>query len=156
MILEWGAGLTAQGHDDVKSLDRTKQALHFIGFDQQSQTNIFAAVTAVLHIGNLNIREDGEGHATMQNDKHLTAVSQLMRVEPGGIIKAMCERIITAGTDVMMKPESAEKANQCRDALSKTLYSRLFYYIVKCVNTALRLKGETITMQVSVLDIFGF
>ena len=156
MILEWGAGLTAQGHYDVKSFDRTKQALHFIGFDQQSQTNIFAAVTAVLHIGNLNIREDGEGHATMQNDKHLTAVSQLMRVEPGGIIKAMCERMITAGTDVMMKPESAEKANQCRDALSKTLYSRLFDYIVKCVNTALRLKGETITMQVSVLDIFGF
>lgn len=46
---------------------------------------------------------------------------------------------------------------QCRDALSKALYSKLFDYIVKGVNIALRLKdGGMQTMQVSVLDIFGF
>ncbi|MFN9899989.1 MAG: hypothetical protein ACK55Z_14605, partial [bacterium] len=53
-------------------------------------------------------------------------------------------------------PETAEKASQARDALGKVLYSKLFDYIVTCVNTALRLKSETVTMQVSVLDIFGF
>ncbi len=41
----------------------------------------------MLHIGNLNIRSDSEGNATMASDKHLTAVSQLLRVEPSGIIK---------------------------------------------------------------------
>jgi myosin heavy subunit len=40
-------------------------------------------------------------------------------------VQAMCERMITAGADVMMKPETAEKANQCRDALSKALYRSL-------------------------------
>ncbi|KAJ1483495.1 myosin head, motor domain-containing protein [Baffinella frigidus] len=43
----------AHGHDDAKSFDRTKQALHFIGFDAQSQQSIFAAVSSVLHLGNL-------------------------------------------------------------------------------------------------------
>ena len=43
----------------------------------------------MLHIGNLNIRSDSEGNATMTNDKHLTAVSQLLRVEPPGIIKVI-------------------------------------------------------------------
>jgi myosin heavy subunit len=38
----------------------------------------------------------------------------------------------------------------------QVLYSKLFDYIVTCVNTALRLKNEAVTMQVSVLDIFGF
>ena len=46
---------------------------------------------------------------------------------------------------------------QCRDALSKALYSKLFDYIVKGVNIALKLKDTGMqTMQVSVLDIFGF
>ena len=41
--------------------------------------------------------------------------------------------------------------SQCRDALSKTLYSRLFDNVVKCVNSALRLKhaaaGQTMQAQ---------
>jgi myosin-5 len=69
---------------------------------------------------------------------------------------AICFRNITAGTDVMVKPESKEKAIQCRDALSKALYSKLFDSIVSGVNSALRLKQQMVTMQVSVLDIFGF
>ena len=84
------------------------------------------------------------------------AVAGLLKVEAEDIRNAMCNRLITAGTDVMVKPETAEKASQARDALGKVLYSKLFDYIVTCVNTALRLKSETVTMQVSVLDIFGF
>lgn len=56
----------------------------------------------------------------------------------------------------MIKPEDKEKALQCRDALSKALYSKLFDYIVSGVNVALRLKQNMVTMTVSVLDIFGF
>jgi myosin-5 len=142
--------------DDKSSFDRTKQALHFIGFDQQSQTSIFAAVSAVLHIGNLVIGQDGNGDATLASDRHLAAIAGLLKVEENDVRSAMCNRLITAGTDVMVKPETMEKANQARDALGKVLYSKLFDYIVTCVNTALRLKSETVTMQVSVLDIFGF
>eukprot|EP00283_Hemiselmis_rufescens_P008991 CAMPEP_0173432926 /NCGR_PEP_ID=MMETSP1357-20121228/10557_1 /TAXON_ID=77926 /ORGANISM="Hemiselmis rufescens, Strain PCC563" /LENGTH=831 /DNA_ID=CAMNT_0014397591 /DNA_START=91 /DNA_END=2582 /DNA_ORIENTATION=+ len=148
--------LHANNTDDVKSFERTKQALHFIKFDQQSQTNIFAAVSAVLHTGNLSIEEDREGNSTMSIDKHLQQVATLTGLTPEGIRTAICCRNITAGTDVMVKPETKEKAMQCKDALSKALYSKLFDYIVKNVNVALRLKGAQVTMQVSVLDIFGF
>ena len=142
---------TAAGHDDERSFDRTKQALHFIGFDAQSQQSIFAAISAVLHVGSLTIKDNSEGNAMIApSDKHLNTVAQLLKIEPQGLMKALCERMITAGgNDVMHKPETAEKSNQCRDALSKALYSKLFDYIVKCVNTALRLKNETVTMQVS-------
>jgi hypothetical protein len=148
--------IVANNMDDSKSFDRTKQALHFIGFDPSSQQNIFAAVSAVLHIGNLLFTEDKEGNAIMTNDRHLHAVSALMKVDAEAVRKAVCNRMITAGGEVMIKPENMEKANQCRDALAKTLYAKLFDHIVKCVNTALRLKSNTVTMQVSVLDIFGF
>lgn len=146
----------AHGHDDAKSFDRTKQALHFIGFDAQSQQSIFAAVSSVLHLGNLRIGENSDGNAVMQTDRHLQMIAQLLKLEPSAISQAICNRNITAGNEVMVKPETADKATQARDALSKAMYSRLFDYIVKCVNTALRLKQEAKTIQVSVLDIFGF
>ena len=56
-------------------------------FSTELSSEILFFVQAVLHIGNLNIRSDSEGNATMASDKHLTAVSQLLRVEPSGIIK---------------------------------------------------------------------
>ena len=132
------------------------QALHFIGFDATSQLNIFATISAILHIGNMRLSEDREGNAVLENDGHLQSVCSLLKVDVESFKKGICLRLITAGTDVMLKPETCEKANQGRDAFSKALYSKLFDHIVKCVNSALRLKQSTVTMQVSVLDIFGF
>ena len=40
------------------------------------------------------------------------AVSGLLQVPESEISSAMCNRLITAGTDVMIKPETREKANQ--------------------------------------------
>lgn len=148
--------IVANNMDDGKSFDRTKQALHFIGFDPASQQNIFAAVSSVLHIGNLSFTEDKDGHAIMTNERHLHAVSALLKVDPEAVRTAVCNRMISAGGETMVKPETLEKANQCRDALAKALYAKLFDYIVTCVNNALRLKNQTVTMTVSVLDIFGF
>ena len=147
---------TAANMDDARAFDRTKQALHFIGFDQQSQESIFAAVAAVLHIGNLALGQNKEGDATLTTNESLQAMTALLNLEVEDVRNGLCHRLITAGTDVMIKPETAEKANQARDALAKVLYSKLFDYIVSCVNTALRLKTESVTMLVSVLDIFGF
>ena len=45
--------------------------LRTAGFDQQSQSSIFAAVSVVLHIGNLLLGQDGNGDATLASDRHL-------------------------------------------------------------------------------------
>ena len=54
----------------------------------------------------------------------------------------------------MVKQENAIKAKQCRDALAKALYSKLFDNVVKFVNSALRIKGGNsgATMQVHLLS----
>ena len=72
--------------------------------------------------------------------------------------KGLCTRLIVAGGEKMIKQETPAKAAQCRDALAKTLYSRLFDNVVKCVNSALRVKnsGGGATMQVSNLKLAEF
>jgi len=47
------------------------------------------------------------------------AVAGLLKVDENEVRESMCNRLITAGTDVMVKPETMEKANQARDALGK-------------------------------------
>ena len=147
---------TANNMDDGKSFERTKQALHFIGFDPQTQQHIFAALSAVLHLGSLAFTADKNGDAIMADDRNLSVMSSLLKVDPQEVRKAVCNRVISAGGETMVKPETLEKAYQCRDALAKALYSKLFDHIVTCVNAALKLKSNMQTMQVSVLDIFGF
>ena len=47
------------------------------------------------------------------------AVAGLLQVDENEVRQSMCNRLITAGTDVMVKPETMEKASQARDALGK-------------------------------------
>ena len=37
------------------------------------QANLFATISGILHLGNLGIVEDGEGHAAIETDAHLKA-----------------------------------------------------------------------------------
>ena len=82
----------------------------------------------------------------------IQAVCSLLQLDPEAMRKGLCSRLIVAGGEKMVKQENAVKAMQCRDALAKALYSRLFDNVVKCVNSALRVKnsGGGTTMQVSV------
>ena len=147
--------LDAMGQDDVQEFGCTKQALKFIGFEDETQLNIFSIVSAILHIGNLEVNSTGEGSSISQG-KHLDAVAQLMGVTGEAVEMAMCQRSISVGGEKLMKPETKEKSKVCRDALAKGLYSKLFDFIVSNVNSALGKFGDTVTIQVSVLDIFGF
>ena len=74
----------------------------------------------------------------------------MLKLDAEAFRKGLCTRLIVAGTEKMVKQESAEKAKQGRDALAKALYSRLFDHVVQCVNRALRAKGANKgpTMQV--------
>jgi myosin heavy subunit len=76
----------------------------------------------------------------------------LLHLEAESLKKGLCTRLIVAGTEQMVKQENADKARQSRDALAKALYSKLFDYVVQCVNRALRAKGNIRgpTMQVSI------
>jgi len=52
------------------------------------------------------------------------AVAGLLQVDENEVRQSMCNRLITAGTDVMVKPETMEKASQARDALGKVCVGR--------------------------------
>ena len=125
--------LDAMNTDDVKEFGCTKAALQYIGFDDAKQTGIFSVLSAILSLGNLEIKDSGEG-STVQKSAALEAVSRLLQVDAAAVETALCKRTISVGIEKMQKPENAEKARVSRDSLAKGLYHRyvcIYTYILR-------------------------
>jgi hypothetical protein len=77
----------------------------------------------------------------------------------GGVasmVQAFCTRAIVTKEGVVAVQLDPEQACQCRDAMAKAIYQRLFLWIVKRVNGAIKATVDVPVSFIGVLDIFGF
>lgn len=94
----------------------------------------------------------------------LNLAAAFLRVEPFALKNALLFRVLNTGGQGAKKmstynvPQNVEQASSARDALAKTIYSRMFDWIVTKVNEALQKNGGTSddNNMIGVLDIFGF
>ncbi|GLE02369.1 hypothetical protein PINS_up011207 [Pythium insidiosum] len=160
------------GVDDREMFQRVTDALEVVGFTPTEQTGIFDLLAALMHLGNLTFEHDEHSERessapTLSSSKtdlaphciwSRDAAAHLLAVDAAQLERALSVRKIRAGTDFVSVKLSAEQANNARDALAKTLYGRLFDWMVHKMNEFLkhedthRSKGHFI----GILDIFGF
>lgn len=94
----------------------------------------------------------------------LNLAATYLRVEPFALKNALLFRVLNTGGQGAKKmstynvPQNVEQATSARDALAKTIYSRMFDWVVMKVNEALQKQGGSADMgnMIGVLDIFGF
>lgn len=102
------------------------------------QEAIFQVVAAVLHLGNCDFKEDPktDGGCMMRNEeseKHLSWAAELLRVPAEGLLKALSTRTRQTPDGPIVSPISIAAALSNRDSLAKTIYSRLFDWLVQQV-----------------------
>jgi myosin-5 len=68
---------------------------------------------------------------------------------------SLCQRVIVTPDGNITKPLDPDSALQSRDALAKTVYSRLFDWIVDKINNSIGQDPDAISI-IGVLDIYGF
>lgn len=152
-----------------------RNALNAIEFKDNEQKDIFAIVSSVLHIGNIDFLEkDGViriknidvvdtiskvrncYHTIIVLVKHLSILFQLINCKTAELQKSLTNRTIEARGDVVVTPLSMEMSLYARDALAKAIYDRLFSWLVINLNKSLQ-SGETRNNNVmGILDIYGF
>jgi myosin protein heavy chain len=85
-------------------------------------------------------------------------VARLLGVQANELIESLTTCKVSARGDVISKSNSVSESRQSVNSLAMGLYSRLFDYIVSCVNKLLSFSrmvyGESST--IGILDIFGF
>ncbi|CAI5713449.1 unnamed protein product [Peronospora effusa] len=146
------------GDDEEGDLSRTREALELVGIEQPLQQEIIQILGAVLHLGETEFTtRNGDVDASQLLDvKHFTVACRLLGVDPDALERAVCNRNVFVGREVILKPMTHDQAADCRDALAKSLYSKLFLWLVEQINQTIGVKIKGAGSFIGILDIFGF
>jgi myosin V len=102
------------------------------------QEAIFTVVAAVLHLGNTTFtaNPNDDNSCLLEHEiakQHLIWAAELLGIPPQGLHKALTTKTIQTPEGPIVTPITAAAADFNRDSLAKTIYSRLFDYLVEQV-----------------------
>ncbi|CAB4008892.1 unconventional myosin-Ie-like isoform X2, partial [Paramuricea clavata] len=146
-----------EGTDDKKEYEETRMAMETMGISLEDQATVFQLVAGILHLGNVCFVEEGN-YAKPENDEYLEFPAYLFGIESTALREKLISRVMDSKwggkSEIINMTLNVEQATYTRDALAKALYSRIFDYLVKRVNMAMKTDKEE--MNIGILDIYGF
>ncbi|DBA01330.1 TPA: hypothetical protein N0F65_001835 [Lagenidium giganteum] len=144
------------GMDDKEWLASTRKSLSLIGLDARAQKTLFQLLAGIMHLGEIDFSASGESGSAISNQSQLSRVAKMFGLPNSGIQDALCNRTVITRNDAVTVPLDPVEAAENKDALAKTIYSKLFDWMVQRINEAISSDDGNIHGQIGVLDIFGF
>ncbi|GFZ02730.1 myosin-like protein XIF [Actinidia rufa] len=145
--------------DDAREYLETRNAMDVVGISQDEQDAIFRVVAAILHLGNIDFIKGNEIDSSKLKDEksrnHLQTAAELLMCDEKALQDSLCQRVIVTPDGDITKPLDPASAVTSRDALAKTIYSRLFDWIVDKINSSIG-QDPNAKSIIGVLDIYGF
>jgi myosin-7 len=156
--------------DDVENFKETKQCMEKLKFKPNEMAYIFNVIMGILYLGNVKFI------AGMKNNSEIALIdescaedfkiaSTLLGIEPDTLTSILTIRKMKdpMSNNIFDRPLNMEKAYNCRDAISKAVYAKMFDFIVKRINMAIanqeeekKTSKDKTLRKIGLLDIFGF
>ncbi|CAH2080652.1 unnamed protein product, partial [Thlaspi arvense] len=147
------------GVSDADDYLATRRAMDVVGISHQEQDAIFRVVAAVLHLGNVEFAKGEEIDSSVLKDErskfHLQTTSELLMCDPVALEDALLKRVMITPEEVIKRSLDPVAAAVSRDGLAKTIYSRLFDWLVDKINVSIGQDPNSKTL-IGLLDIYGF
>ncbi|GAB4830499.1 hypothetical protein Ancab_020210 [Ancistrocladus abbreviatus] len=147
------------GVSDAQDYLATRRAMDIVGISKQEQDAIFRVVAAILHLGNIEFAKGKEVDSSVPKDDkskfHLQTTAELLMCDPNALEDALCKRVMITPEEVIKRSLDPVGATVSRDGLAKTIYSRLFDWLVDKINNSIG-QDPNSTCLIGVLDIYGF
>ena len=156
--LNQGGAPVIEGVDDKVEFDATRQSLTTIGVSQDKQSQIFALLSALLHLGNVKITATRTDSVLPSTEPSLVKACQMLGVDAGEFAKwTVKKQLITRGERIMSNL-TQQQAVVVRDSVAKFIYSAVFDWLVENINAGLATEevSSRATTFIGVLDIYGF
>ncbi|CAM0943742.1 unnamed protein product [Alopecurus aequalis] len=148
-----------EGTNNEDEYWKTKRAMDIVGISRSDQDAIFRTLAAILHLGNIEFSPGKETDSSKIKDStsdfHLQMTATLLMCDPDLLVSALCSRSIHTNEGIIIKALDCAAAAANRDTLAKTVYARLFDWLVENINKSI---GQDVNSkaQIGVLDIYGF
>ncbi|XP_065147555.1 unconventional myosin-Va [Paramisgurnus dabryanus] len=151
-----GSSPVIEGVDDLKEMQATRKAFSLLGITETYQMGLFQILSAVLHLGNVEIKERGSSSCAVSDESgHLAVFCELTDISYESMAHWLCHKKLKTATETLNKPVTRTEAVNGRDALAKHIYAKLFSWIVGEINKALSTSSKPHSF-IGVLDIYGF
>ncbi|KAI9077942.1 hypothetical protein K1719_040071 [Acacia pycnantha] len=144
---------------DAREYLATRRAMDVVGISQKDQEAIFRVVAAILHLGNIVFAKGKEADSSvLKDDKakfHLKTTAELLMCDANDLQDALCKRVMVTPEEVIKRSLDPQSAAINRDGFAKTIYSRLFDWLVDKINSSIG-QDPNSKCLIGVLDIYGF
>ena len=145
---------TVEGLDDKVEMKATQDAMTVLGFTEAESKSLLSCTAAILWLGEMKFSSKGdlaEPDGTAEAEK----VAFLLGLSAADLLKCLTKPKIKVGTEKVVKAQTREQVMFSVNALAKSLYSRMFDWLVKRCNMTLE-TGLRRQYFIGVLDIAGF
>ncbi|XP_067228722.1 myosin heavy chain, fast skeletal muscle-like [Chanodichthys erythropterus] len=148
--------ITVKSINDVEEFIATDTAIDILGFTAEEKMGIYKLTGAVMHHGNMKFKqkqreEQAEPDGTEVADK----IAYLMGLNSADMLKALCFPRVKVGNEYVTKGQTVPQVNNAAMALCKSVYEKMFLWMVVRINEMLDTKQPR-QFFIGVLDIAGF
>jgi myosin heavy chain 9/10/11/14 len=153
---------TIGGVSDRDEWNTLIEAFHIMSFSEKEQTAIFRTIAAILHLGNVAVRQESratdQASLTPEAKASIDKACRLLGVQTDPFIKGLLHPRVKAGREWVEKVQTPEQVRLALDALSKGIYERGFGDLVSKINNQLDQGGVSSDDShfIGVLDLAGF
>ncbi|TBU01399.1 heavy chain of myosin, partial [Hamiltosporidium magnivora] len=121
---------------------------------EEERLNYFTVISAILHLGNIEVLQHND-QAYINNTETVEKVCNLLKIETKKFLSTLLHPISMAGTEKVINMRNKNQVINIIEALSRTLYERLFDTVIDRLNYTLNSKLDS-NKFIGVLDIAGF
>lgn len=138
---------------------KMRRAMDIVGISSEDQEAIFRTLAGILHLGNIEFSPGKEHDSSAIKDQksgfHMQMAANLFMCDVNLLLATLSTRTIQTREGNIVKALDCNAAIASRDALAKTIYARLFDWLVDKINRSVG-QDPNSRVQIGVLDIYGF
>lgn len=149
--------LPCAGQDDQEMYSQLLEAFNIMAITRDEQAAIHRTLSSILLLGNMQFKQErNSDQATLPDNTVAQKACHLMGLSVTELTKAFLKPRIKVGRDYVTKAQTKEQVEYAVEAISKTIYEKMFRWLVARINRALDRTKRQGASFIGILDIAGF